>query len=52
VYNNTLATVKRQMQQAEKPMPAVVISVEAVHLDNAILLDYLTSKVAIEEPEI
>jgi hypothetical protein len=30
----------------------VVISVEAVRVDNAILLDYLTSKVALEEPEI
>jgi len=33
-------------------MPAVVISVEAAHVDNGILLDYLTSKVALEEPEI
>jgi hypothetical protein len=52
VYNNTLATVKRQIQQAENPTPAVVISVEAARVDNAILLDYLTSEVAIEEPEI
>jgi len=52
VYNNTLATVKRQIQQAENPMPAVVISVEAAHVDNAILLDYLTSEVAPEEAEI
>jgi len=52
VYNNTLATVKRQIQQAENPMPAVVISVEAVHVDNAILVDYLASEVAPEEPEI
>jgi hypothetical protein len=52
VYNNTLATVKRQIQQAENPTPAVVISVEAARLDNAILLDYLASKVALEEPEI
>ena len=29
VYNNTLATVKRQIQQAENPTPAVVVSVEA-----------------------
>ena len=27
VYNNTLPTVKRQIQQAENPTPAVVISV-------------------------
>ena len=39
VYNNTLATVKRQIQQAENPTPAVVISVEAARVDNAILLD-------------
>jgi len=52
VYNNTLATVKRQIQQAENPTPAVVISVEAARVDNAILLDYLPSKVALEEPEI
>jgi len=52
VYNNTLATVKRQIQQAENPTPAVVISVEAAHIDNGILLDYLTSKVALEVPEI
>jgi len=52
VYNNTLATVKRQIQQAENPTPAVVISVEAASGDNAILLDYLTSEVALEEPKI
>jgi hypothetical protein len=52
VNKHTLATVKRQIQQAENPAPAVVISVEAVRVDNAILLDYLTSKVAHEEPEI
>jgi hypothetical protein len=52
VYNNTLATVKRQIQQAGNPTPAVVISMEAARVDNAILLDYLTSEVALEEPEI
>jgi hypothetical protein len=52
VYNNTLATVKCQIQQAENPTPAVVISVEAARVDNAILLDYLASEVALEEPEI
>jgi hypothetical protein len=52
VYNNTLATVKHQIQQAENPTPAMVISVEAARVDNAILLDYLTSEVALEEPEI
>jgi len=52
VYNTTLATVKRQIQQAENPTPAVVISEEAACIDNAILLDYLASEVALEEPEI
>jgi len=33
-------------------MPAVVISTEAVHVDSAILLEYLTSEVALEETEI
>jgi len=50
VYNNTLATVKRQIQQVDNPTPAVVISVEAARVDNAILLDILTSEVALEEP--
>jgi hypothetical protein len=52
LYNNTLATVKIQIQQAENPTPAMEISVEAVHVDNAILLSYLASEVALEEPEI
>jgi hypothetical protein len=52
VNNNTLATVKHHIQQAENPTPAVVISVEAVHVDNAIHLHYLASEVALEEPEI
>jgi len=52
VYNNTLATVKRQIQQAENPTPAVVISVEAACVDNAICLDYLACEVSLEKPEI
>jgi hypothetical protein len=36
----------------ENPTPAVVIRVEAPRFDNAILLDYLTSEVVLEEPEI
>ena len=52
VYNNTLATLKRQIQLAESPTPAVVISVEAARVDNVILLDYLASEVALEEPKI
>jgi hypothetical protein len=39
VYNNTLATVQCQIQQVENPTPAVVISVEAVRVHDAILLD-------------
>jgi len=52
VYNNTLATVKRQIQQVENPTPAVVSSVNAAHVDNGILLDHLASDMALEEPEI
>jgi hypothetical protein len=52
VYNSTLATVNRQIQQPENPIPAVVISVEAAHVDNTILLDDLTSEVAHQEPGI
>jgi len=52
VFYNTLATVKRQIQQAENPTSAVVISVDAARVDNTILLDHLASKVALEEPEI
>jgi hypothetical protein len=52
VYNNTLATVKRQIQLAENPTPAVVISVEAARVDNAFPLDYLGSEVALRWTEI
>jgi hypothetical protein len=52
VYTNTYATVKQQIQQAENPTPAVANCQEAAHVDNAILLDYLTSKVVLEQPEI
>jgi hypothetical protein len=52
VYNNPPATVKRQIQQAENPTPAVAIRVEAARVDNAILLDYLASEVALEQHEI
>jgi len=52
VYNNAYATVKRQVQQGENPTPAVLISVEAARVDNAFLLDYLASEVALEDPEI
>jgi hypothetical protein len=52
VFNNTLGTVKHQIQQAKNQTPSLVISVEAARVDNAILLDYLASEVALEEPEI
>jgi hypothetical protein len=52
VYNNTLATVKGQIQQAKNQPPALVISVDAVRVDNAILLDDLASEVALDEREI
>ena len=52
VYKKTLATAKHQIQQAENPMPAEVISTEAVHVEHAILLDSLTSAVALDELEI
>jgi hypothetical protein len=52
VYKNTLATVKRYIQQAENSTPAAVISTEAARIDNAIFLHCLTSEVALEEPEI
>jgi hypothetical protein len=50
--NNTLATVKREIHQAENPTSAVVIRVEAARVDNAILPGYLTYRVMVEEPEI
>jgi hypothetical protein len=52
VYNNTLATVKRQTRQVENPKAALVITVEAARIDTTILLDYLTSEVALEEPQV
>jgi hypothetical protein len=52
VYRNSLATVKHQIQQAENPKQAVVISEEAARCDNTTLLKYVTSVVAHEKPEI
>jgi len=48
VYNNTLVTVKHQIQQAKNPTPPEVISTEVAHVDNAILIDHLTFEVALE----
>ena len=44
--------MKHHIQHMENTTPAVVISVEAAPVNNAILLDYLTSEVAQEETEI
>jgi len=52
VYENTLATVKCRIQQAENPTPAEVISMDVARVENAIPLDYLTSGEALEQPEI
>jgi len=52
VYKSTFATVPHHVQHAGNTTPAIVISVEAAHVDNTILLDYLSSEVALEEPEI
>jgi len=52
VYTNRLGTVKSQIQQAENTTPAAVITMEAARFDNANHLNYLTSEVALEEPEV
>ena len=52
MYKNSLVTVKCQIRQAENPTTAVVIRVGAACVDNGTLVDYLTSKVVVEEPEI
>ena len=44
--------MKHQIQQAENPTPAAVITTEAACVDNTILLHYLTSEVAFEEAAI
>jgi hypothetical protein len=52
VSTNTLATVKRQIQQAENPTPAVVIRVKAACVDNAIHHDYLAAEVVPKQLQI
>jgi hypothetical protein len=47
-----LATVQNQIKQVENSMPAVVIRVIAVCVDNVIVLYYRIFKMAHEEPEI
>jgi len=49
---NTLATVKRQIKQAENSMPSMVISVKAARIDNTSFVNYLNSEVGLEDPEI
>jgi hypothetical protein len=44
--------VERQIEQAENPIPAVLHSVQAVLVDNAIFLDCLVSEVVLEDHEI
>ena len=51
-YTSTLATVRRQIQQAANPTPAEVISTEAVCVDHALPVVYWTSEVPLVEPEI
>jgi len=52
VYKNTLATIRRQIQQPVNPMPAEVISTEAARVSRAIPIDCLRSEVVLEEPVI
>jgi hypothetical protein len=52
VYRNILTTVKPRIQQVENPTPAVVLSVKAASVNDAIPLESLTSEVAIEEAEM
>jgi hypothetical protein len=52
VYKNTLATVKGQIKQTANSLPAVVISMEAAHVDNDSILYYCTCEVALVEPQI
>jgi len=52
VYDNTLATVNCQIQQAENQIAALVISMQAAHVMNEMLFDYYTSEVESEQPGI
>jgi hypothetical protein len=52
VYKNTIATTKHQIQEVEDPTPAAIISMEAESVANPIHHYYVTSEVALEEPEI
>jgi hypothetical protein len=50
--SNSLATVERMSQHADNPALPMVISLQVACVNNAILLDNLTSQMAIEETEI
>jgi hypothetical protein len=52
VYINTLGTVKLQIQQVENPTASAVNSTGQAHVGNAILLEYSTSELALEQAEI
>jgi len=52
LYEYTIAVVQPQIQQVENTIRTMAISVEAAHVDSAIHLDYMTSKVVLEEPQI
>jgi hypothetical protein len=52
VYKNTLAIVEGKIHLVEHPTPAMVISVEAVRVDNAMHGDYRTSELAHEAADI
>jgi len=49
VYTSTTAIFKRQIRQAENSTPAVINRMDAGCIDNGILLNYLTSEVALED---
>jgi hypothetical protein len=52
VYQNTPATFQRQIRQGENPTAAVIFCMDAGCVGNAILLNNLTSEVALDDPVI
>ena len=52
MLKDTLASVKRPIQQAEDAMPATIVNRRPAHIDHAIILVSLTSEGALEKPEI
>jgi len=51
-YKNTLATIKHLTNQVVHLTPYMIITIDAVPVDNAMQLDYLAPDVALEEPNI